>query len=105
MQKKVYLMRSVSKSVHQTNYLDIPSHLKPPIYRHSGGKKEEFLDVMCLKKLLQGCRLHHLRTSNKIRMEAFGSIGSSSSFSLLICTDLRVLSSTAGTADETFWCV
>lgn len=33
---------------------------------------------------------------NKIRMEVFGSIGFPSSFSLLICADLHVLSSTAG---------
>lgn len=54
MQKKVYLMRSVSKSVHQTNYLDIPSHLKPPIYRHSGGKKGRIFGCNVFEKVASG---------------------------------------------------
>lgn len=64
-------------SVHISGTLRIYENLKPLL---------NFSDFMCSKKLLRGCRLHHLRrTSNKIRMEAFGF---SSSFSHLICTDL-----------------
>lgn len=72
---------------------------KPPAWRDRNLKKEkkrkrgEFLDLIW-QKSLQGCRLRHPRTSNEIRMEGFfffGSIGFSSSFSLLICADLRVL--------------
>lgn len=57
-------------------------------------------------KWLQGCRLHHLRTSSEIRNFFFLFCIFffwidwilSSPFSLLICADRRLLSSTAGTA-------
>lgn len=51
---------------------------------------------MCFPKVAPGLPSAPSEDVNKIRMEVFGSIGFSSSFSLLVCADLHVLSSTAG---------
>ncbi len=70
--KKIFLEQSLER-VHLTNLCwrmlsqtKLPAVFRMTLWKWLKKKKRQFLDLMCSPKLLQGCRLHHLRTSTRL---------------------------------------